>query len=385
MCLSASPRGGGSDTDSGTTPDAQAETKTYSSDTSMNEVLVIGRKLAADRKIPAKGAVSRIKLILLGRLPRTNLEALEAARIIRITKPNQLEADMGGTSIRLGDSITGKMIDCPAEGDRWWVGRVSDTRLLSYLYNMTHGNVPNIPISTFIKYATTGKHHLDIWGAKADGTPRGPFNKIPLYNGSRYKSLWSNDNKTQICMVVEPNLTLEKKHDATPEHIKSVLNTATHTYLNAQVGYGAQRIIAAYTKEKHVGGRAWPNIVLRNPVYEKAFVTWFNSVFGILTYWAYAGDQQPGRGVMGVNMFRELPVPDFDKLSKKQIKEFDRLFDQTCDKELLAINHLDGDPVRQQIDRGILKILRVPDDDIDWLYRQIVAEPQFGRKEPGVG
>lgn len=355
--------------------------KTYSSDTSMNEVLLIGSKIPAAKKIPAKDATARIKLVLLDRLPHTNLEALEAARTIRSTTPNSLEADMGDTSISLGGSVIGKMLDCPAEGERWWVGRVHDTRLLSYLYNMTHGRITNIPISTLARQASVGKHHLDIWGSKADGTPRGPFNKIPLRSTSKYKALWSNDSNTQRCMTVEPNLTLEKKHDATREHVQNVLDTATHTYLNAQLRYTSQCIAAAYTKEKHVGGRAWPNIMLKNPAYEKAFVLWFNSVFGILTYWMYAGAQQVGRGVMGVNMFRTLPMLDFDRLSKKQVKAFDRLFDQTSNDELLVINRLDEDPVRQKIDRGIMEILGVKYDDIDWMYRRIVAEPQFGRTD----
>ncbi len=355
--------------------------RTYSSDTSMNEVLLIGRKMPAARKIPAKDTVARIKLVLLDRLPHTNLEALEAARAIRDTTPNSLEIDMGDTSVRLGESVIGKMLDCPAEGARWWVGRVYDTRLLSYLYNMTHGRIDGIPISTLTEQASVGKHHLDIWGSKADGTPRGPFNKVLLRNASKYKALWSNDSTTQRCMVVRPNLTLEKKHDATPEHVQSVLDTATHVYLNAQLRYTSQRLVAAYTRKKHVGGSAWTNVILSNPAYEKAFVVWFNSVFGVLTYRMYSGEQQLGRGRMGVNVFRTLPVLDFDRLSKRQIIEFDRLFDETCDDELLMVNRLDEDPVRQKIDRGIMKILGVKDDDIGWLYRQIVAEPQFGRTD----
>lgn len=357
----------------------QRATKTYSSDTAINEILVIGRKIHASKKIPAKDATSRIILVLLDRLPHTNLEAQEIARSIRNETPNSLETDMGDTSIRLGETIVGRIFNCPAKGDRWWVGRVSDTRLLSYVYNLAHGNINNIPISTLIQYAEMGKHHRDIWETNPDGTPRGPFNKIPLYDTAKYKALWKNDSLTQRCMTVGPTLALEKKHNATPEHAQNVLNTATHTYLNAQVGYGAQRIIAAYTKEKHVGGSAWYNIILQNPAYEKTFVVWFNSIFGILTYWTYAGDQQQGRGRMSKTQFRILPILDFVKLTKKQIKDFDRLFDETCNETLLSISHLDEDPVRQKIDRGILKILGVECDDLNWLYRQIVEEPQFGR------
>lgn len=364
---------------------AASGTKTFSSDTSMNEVLLIGRKIAATKKIPAMNSVARIKLVLLDRLPHTNLEALEAAKSIRSTTPNSLETDMGDTSVILGDSVIGKMLDCPAQGARWWVGRVRDTRLLSYMYNLTRGNIPNIPISILAKYASVGKHHLDIWGAKKDGTLQGPFNKIPLYNTSKYKALWSNNCNTQRCMVVEPNLTLEKKHDATQKQVQNVLDTATHVYLNAQLRYTSQHIVAAYTKQKHVGGRAWVNIILQNPAYEKVLALWFNSVFGILTYWSYAGAQQLGRGIMGGNIFRTMPILDFDRLSKNQIKGFDRLFEETCGDELLVINRLDEDPVRQKIDRGIMKILGIGDgdgdDDVGWLYRQIAAEPQFARTD----
>ena len=356
-------------------------TKTYSSDTGMNEVLLIGRKISAAKKIPAADSVARIKLVLLDRLPHTNLEALETAKAIRRIMPNSLETDMGDTSIMLGKSVIGNMLDCPAEGARWWVGRASNTRLLSYAYNMAHGNIDGIKMSVFTKYAKTGKLHRDIWGVKKDGSPRGPFEKAPLRRTSRYKSLGGNDSETQRRMVVEPDMALEKRHSVEPERVREVLDTATRTYLNTQLRYTSQRIAAAYTREKYVGGRAWPNIILHNPAYEKAFTVWFNSVFGILTYWAYAGGQHQGRGVMGVNMFRILPMLDFDSLSKRQVKAFDKLFDDTCGDELLEVNRLDEDPVRQKIDRGIMKILGVSDDDIGWLYRQIAAEPQFGRTD----
>ena len=343
---------------------------TYSADTGMNEVVLVARKRHTNSP--------RIKLVLLDAMPQSRLDAIHMARQIRTTPPVRLENDMGHTSIQIGDITVGKMLDCPLEGSKWWVGRVSNVGLLSFGYRLAH-NMTDIPTTPFETCAGVGKHHLDIWGTKADGSPQGPFNKAPLQPDSRYRALWNNNAETQRSMIVEPDLALEVKHDARVDHVNDVLRTATHIHMNEQAGYGSQRLIAAYTEDTILGGRSWPNVLLGNCAWEKAFVVWCNSVFGVLLYWLHAGSQQPGRGMMPRSAFKTMPMLNFNGLAEEQITKFDELFDGLREAQMLPINHLDEDTMRQKLDRGILEILGVK-MDLESLYRQIIQEPQFARR-----
>ena len=348
---------------------------TYSSDTSMNEIMLIASKLDVKRIRSSKPL--RIKLALVDKMPESRLMALEIAKKIKSTQPVRLEDDAGHTSIQIGRSVVGRMLDCPVEDDRWWAGRISDTSLLQFVYSLEH-NKTSIPMTTLGKLADIGRHHLDIIGYKKDGGPQGPFNKVPLAGKPKWTCLWNNNGETQRAMTVEPDCALEKKYDASMEHINTVWSTATRLHINYQILYSSQRLVAAYTNNVTIGGRSWPNVIL-NESYAKAFMVWCNSVFGIMMYWSVAGSQQPGRGIMSRIAFKTtFPVLNFNELSKKQIVQFNRLFDKNRMHEMLPINHLDEDLMRQELDRGILDILDV-EIDLDTIYDHLIRELQFNR------
>lgn len=335
---------------------------TYSSDTSMNEVLLIGRRREQIRSVNDK---ARIKTVVLSQMPQNRLHAIETSKVITKTLPNRLEDDMSNTTLFVGNDMIGNMLDCPTDLSDWWVIHTQNIGTFSLAYKITHQEL-GIPMTRLANLVTMGKHHLDIIGDKSDGSPQGPFMKIPFQKNSKYQSLWNNDNETQKCIIVEPDCTLEKKHNAIPTHVDRVWNTATCVHINYQVGYASQSIISAYTTKPTIGGRTWPNIII-DKKYERAFTLWCNSVFGILIYWSKSGSQQPGRGMMSLTSFRALPILDFSKLNKKQLLEFDQLFTEVGDKQLKEISQLQQDPIRKKIDDGIVKILGIT-IDLDPVY-----------------
>ena len=354
-------------------------TGTYSSDTGMNEIMLIARKLEAKRTNQSKPL--RIRLALLDKMPESRLVALEIAKTIKPIHPVCLEDDAGHTSIQIGENVVGRMLDCPVECNRWWARRVSDPCLLQIAYNVEHNNT-HIPMTGLSRLADLGKLDRDITGRNKNGSPRGPFNKVPLAGRPKWKSLWGNDAEIQRTMTLEPDCALEKRHDVDMNHVHKVWDTATHVHINRQARYTSQHIIAAYTDKVTIGGAGWPNVILKGP-YGKAFVAWCNSVFGILMYWSIAGSQQDGRGRMSRTAFKTLSVLNFDSISEEQLTRFDRLFDENCKREMLSINYLDEDPVRQKLDRSILDILGV-DIDLDMMYGLLANEQQFDRNDAKV-
>ena len=362
---------------------------TYSSSTDMHETMLVARKYAVGDDRKSKASKVRIKSVLLDRMPASAMEAWETARAIRSTEPVRLEDGTGHTSIVVGGSVVGKSLSCPVEGDLWWAGRSRDTALLNFAYGLAHGPqsslgdaAPSIPIAFMGDFVKMGKHSLDIMGTKPDKTPQGPFNKMPFTPNPTYPCLWNNDSKTQTSMVVEHDCSLERKPDASIEHINNVWGTATRVHINHQARYTSQKLVVGYTRAPVLGGRSWPNVMMKAS-FEKAFAVWCNSTFGILLYWAVAGSQQPGRGMMSrvsfQTVFRTL---DFRKLAKPQLAKFDALFDRTCHEELMPINRLDEDPVRKKLDGGIMEILGIR-VDMDSVRGRMVSEPQFAGSAAG--
>ncbi|MDA7997609.1 MAG: hypothetical protein MPI93_06330 [Nitrosopumilus sp.] len=343
------------------------ERDTFSAATGMNELMLIARKRTKRRSIKDK---ARIKTVILDNLPKTRLQAIESAKEILRTEPLRLEDDMSNRSVIVGEVTIGKMIDCPAELDIWWVSPSQKTVLFSVAYKLTHG-IFGIPVVDMEKIVKFGKHRLDLIGdiPRHGSKPQGPFIKLPLQENGKYQALWNNNRKFQKRMQVGPDSTLEKKHDSTTKHAQAVWDTRTHVHINCQVRYNTQHIVAAYTEPPVIGGDAWPNVFIKEE-YEKAFIVWCNSVFGIITYWAVAGGQQDGRGRMSRTAFKTFPILDFTKLTKRQLISFDQLFDKYSEEELLVINQLGNDKVRRRIDQEIKKIFKL-DIDLESVYESL--------------
>ena len=356
---------------------------TYSSDTGMNETMLIARK--REQKRTNENAPPRIKLALLDKMPGSLLESLETAKCIKTITPVRLEDNAGHTSIQIGKNVVGRMADCPTDVEKWWAGHVTDFGIYQLAYSMAN----NLPYKLVYDGETfrmvvlkdigdIGPLSRDITENGKSATPRGPFNKVSIVGKPTYPCLWGNDSKIQTTMKVEPDWSLEKKHNATMQHVNNIWGKATHAHVNCQARYTSQKLIAAYTNEKSLGGRGWLNVLL-DKAHEKAFTVWCNSVFGIMMYWVTAGSQQGGRGMMSPTVFRtRFPIPDFGELSKKQLSLFNRIFDENSEREMLPINRLDNDPVRQTLDRGILDIFDI-DMELTTRYKQLCNEQQFCR------
>ena len=356
---------------------AGTDESTFSSSTGMEEVLLVARKRDKERTV---GEFPRIKFVLLDRLPASRLAGLEVAKIIKHTTPNRMEHYMGGTLLMLGDTRIGDMLDCTVEDGQWMLTRTSNIFLLQFAYRLITGGL-GVRMTTIISVSDTGKHHLDIIGTKHNGTPQGPFKKIGYDHQKKYQCLWGNDHDTQRAMVVNPDYTLEKKPDATIQHVNDVWRTRTHLHINMQVRYTSQRLVAAYTEIETVGGRAWLNIILNNKRHEKACMVWFNSIFGILMYWFMAGSQHLERGLTTPTACKLMQVPDFDILDDDTIGQLDGVFDDMCTREMDTINRLDTDEVRREIDRRVMAILGLKVDNLEQIYDWLVHEKQLGRTD----
>lgn len=355
---------------------------TFSADTNLHETMLIARKRMKTPK-NKKSYNKRIKWAIIDKVPANRLEAVELAKQITSVRPARLETCMGGTSIVLGDTRVGEILDTRMDDDRWFVGRVSNMRLFQHVVLFV--GWPNM--TTLRDVADMGLLARDITENthNKNGEPRGPFNMVQYNeNSDGYPCLWDNKKDMQQSMVVGPTYVLEVKVDAAVGHAERVLDTATRVHINLQIDYRSQRLVAAYTEEPTLGGTAWPNVMLNDEKHEKAFMVWCNSIFGILVYWSVAGSQQAGRGRMSKTAFKSLPILDFTKLTDEQLDGINDIFDDMCHQRFQAINRLDTDEVRQELDERLCGMLGIA-VDLDWLYRAIVREAQFVRTDLDAG
>ena len=357
--------------------------RTYSSDTGMNEVMLVARKRERER---VKGDWPRIRLVLLDHMPRSRLEALETARAVKLAEPVRLEDGAGHRSIMVGDTVVGKVVDCPIEAGHWWVARISDIHLLYMMYDMMHNGVGSLNLTTLGDIARMGKIDRDLTEntTNKNGKPRGPFDKVPVGPHDTYPCLWNNRVNVgeQKAMLAPPDCALEPKRNAI-EKAKDVWRTATRLHVNRQVDFRSQRLVAAYTKDPTLGGTAWPNVII-NETYEKALAVWCNSSLGVLTYMIISAGQQRGRGRMSKITLKEFPVPDFRTANGEMIAKLDALFDEYMTREMLPVNRMDVDEVRIGLDTRMAEILGIK-WDLDDIRQRLAAERQFGRKDLGGG
>ena len=361
---------------------------TYSADTAMREIMLVGERRRSRRA--AEDARPRVKFVQLDQMPRSRLEALAVARRIKGTDAAILGDPAGGTALKIGGELAGSMVSCPIDGDRWWCRRAADASMLGLAYGLARPPPPPaggadparppagqaIRLTELGKIAKMGRLHRDIAdGGRGGG--RAPFRRLPHAPGSEFPCLWANDARTQSSMVVPPDCSLEEKPGAGAEAVQDAWSTRTRLHLNNNVGYGAQRLIAAYTERPTLGGRGWPNVLIGEK-FEKAMAVWCNSALGLLSYWSASGSQQRGRGIMGITAFRKhFFVLDVRRLTGRQLSLFDGLFDRLCRRALLPFSDLERDRVRRDMDASMLKILDAGGMDLDRLYGWISSDPQF--------
>ena len=409
--------------------------RSFSADTGMAECLLIAR-----RGGPADPP--RALFAILDSQPdsavASELIANEITDAIRSGDIRRLEdVTQGGTSVKVGDTSAGHLIDCPlpASGP-WQVAGIDDVSLAQSAYHLTRGRIaladssqndwPLIPVGNVKSLAARGPHHADIYLDTAAGTPRGPFQLItpPAVAVPTYPILWAHDAKLERNLIVESDSegqikTVSPKYrsyiesqarrqhgyvgESLDDRMKSVVadrvqeaeedlrqnalriwNTATRAHYNRDLRFNSQSLVVSMTERKCLGGRSWPSVIFDDDEQEYAFALWCNSTLGLLMHWWTSNKTQSGRGTSTVTGIPNIPTLDTRTLSDEQHAAARKAFDTMRDLRFLPFDQIDEDPARAEIDRrllvdvlGLPSSLCEPDGPIDLLRRKLAAEPQI--------
>ena len=350
----------------------------FSSDTGMAEIILV-----AKRRAPEVSTGSRNRFVSLRSRPSSLLEAILIGGAIRSArKIDRLESFRGGTPLRIGNTLVGTMLDCPVE-NTWKFVNVVDPLVEQAVFTLQSGTIGDsgccCNFGMLKSVYGIGPISRDIIGNE-NGRIRGPFNKHPIQGNPRYTALWNNNKTFQTRMIVSPDTGLEPKNETSDEHVKKVWATASRVHINVSPRFTANRLIAALTEKKIIGGTTWPSIKLPR-AHEKAFVLWCNSTLGILCFWSHASKQQLGRGRSSPTAIENLPIPMFHMMDDKKLECLSKSFDNHSVHNFDIMKNLWRDQVRIAIDDDIGDIM-CHKIDMDDLRRRFCLEPSISGGRP---
>ena len=358
----------------------------FSFDTGMGEVLVVGRKHEV-RPPPAP----RARFVSIDRRPGSVIEAVELAKSICGAKPHRVDGEnYGGTPIKVGRDVYGSVVDCPTHLNWWLPVAVRDHNLTQFMYHLHCGffrPLGSLDVCHSIPVTRAGDNFglldRDIADTK-DNCKRAPFKFHPYDTSAVYLALVNNDHKKQTCMEFKPDGMAVPKTCADKKDVMRVAATATRLHVNRSCGYPSQRVQFPYTAKPTLASAAFPSFSVPK-THEKATAVWGNSTLGMLCFWAHAGKQQPGRGRATRTSMEDMIVLDVGKLKKPALKKLDKIFDKYRKKEFLPMNRCYKDEGRMGMDAELLSVLGI-DEPIDDIRRRFCREPlvRGGRKDAGL-
>jgi hypothetical protein len=375
----------------------------FSADTGMAECLIIGRKVGKGSKWP------RATFVVLNERPSSPMAGSIAAIQIRRLQGGKLrrleDGPLGGSLLHFGDDVIGYAMDAPLPKEGPWnLARIKDGALAQVAYQMvnegiiwlpgtTEENAVPVSIVPLAKIGKVGPLHLDIYYDDSKGGIRGPFQieAVRTKTASTYPVLWAHEAKRERCMEFEADSEGIIRQGKDSDEDKFVQEKAgriwaisSHCHINKDFQFNSQSTAMQFTKNKTIGGHAWPSIKLDNVEQEKALVLWGNSSLGLLLHWWHANKQQSGRGRTVVSAVGSLPVLDVTKLSKATLAKAVAIFDDMKHKELKPMNEIAQDAVRAEIDArlatevlGFPPELVAPDGPLALLRQKLALEPSI--------
>ena len=245
--------------------------RNWSSDTSLNEIMVVAKK--------AQSEITEQKAwyVALDKQPLTANEAIAIAQTINCQTK---EGD-----IRIGNNRVGWMVKDSLNGGLGNPGGVRSSDLVILGKNLVNSalllpqcEAVDLPISSLDKIGHTGPYHADINGWHSDETPRGAFEVVPLEDRDKYSSisypiLWGHDTEAEKEMVVTPDTQGRVRPDLRIRPLRPgrvirgsyrIIGGASKLHINRDFSTTSQSLGACLTPVTTLGGHAWPSLQIKD-------------------------------------------------------------------------------------------------------------------------
>ena len=343
--------------------------RAFSADTGMAEVLLV-----ATRRPEGDTRELSVRYVNLNARPTHHVEALMLARqIARRTLDTGSEIststlNIGGyAAIRNVNSLSRTMI------------ALGTSKLV-----LPHGVFADVPIVSLSELGAKGLLSRDISGNQESSVnvSRGPFTYARLSDIDvfpDYPALWWHDARAETRFVVQPDSKCVPKSGRESHADEVWNNVASRLHVTVDFQINSQPLIACITKAKALGGRGWPNFVLRESAWENVCVVWFNSTLGLMSFWWLGTRSQQGRVSVSLSRQPNLLSIDARRLSNRQLVGFEQIFETFSGRDFLPANEAYCDETRKALDEAILvDVLGLHSDllqELELLRNQWCAEP----------
>lgn len=317
----------------------------------MADVLVIAtRKKKKETELP-----SSVQFVNLYKRPTALLESVNIAKQIKDKKPN---SDYIANSISAPLSMSG----CAG------IKNESVAHAMIELYKFGKLKLPRekeltLPMVRLKELGKRGAHILDITGEKpSENRPyRGPFVKSKFKNhptskssAVEYPALWNHSvsHERHLIVYIDGEGIVHDGYQDSAINLWNKIKSRLH--ISVEIGLNSASLASCLTPEESIGGRAWPNYILKDTTWEIPIVLWTNTTIGIMSFWWIGTRQQMGRVMLPVSQQPQLLVLNPRKLSSDQINACKNIFNDIKDKNFLPINESYRDPVREELDWRVL-------------------------------
>ena len=369
---------------------ANGKEMSFSSDTGMAECLIIGRKLMANEE-----RNQRSEFVSLLRKPANFVHALELANgISRDTEVRKIEdGPYGGNLVHCGEEFAGEMLNAPTDNFMygWGAARISDASVVQAAHALSNGKIwlPARLDALDLQMAPlkdVGQRGLDsqLFISPAHN---GPFSKESASATATYPALWNHNAQREKRIICEPDSQLLVRKGM-EKKAAIVWATSSRCHINRDFTFGSQPLVTAFTEQKSIGGRVWPNVIFEDESFDYTFAVWGNSTLGLLSYWWHSSRQQSSKAGMTIRMAETLPILDLRALTDEQHIMAELIFDEFRELDLQPAYLADADPNRALLDRRVVCDLLGFDEDV---YRGVrllaakwCAEPSVhgGKRRP---
>ena len=339
---------------------AGSEEKSFSADTGMAEVLVLGRKRRDPG--PEKPENADTTWISLHRRPPSAVEARELARVVRRQLTDRSGTTGSAFEVSLGSQMAGSGIRATlADGG---CAGVSDFSLAGAAIGLKNGVLPIartsgaalLPVTKLGALGNRGPLDRDVGGRRGTtAKARGPFEIVSIQGVPTFPTLWAHEASRERKLVIAPD-SMGKPKPGRQRDATTIWKTATRLHFNRDFQLNSQGLAACVTPAPAIGGRAWPSFATNDRDWEEPLAAWANTTLGLLSFWWIGSASQSGRTVLTISRLPDLPVLDVRALSATQLHQIRAAFAAVSGKDLLPAHRASEDPVRKELDRLVLEV-----------------------------
>ena len=355
----------------------RAQDRAFSADTELAEILLV-----ATRKKHRYHPPGTIRYVNLHQRPASPLEAYAVARTL-----SGLPWESGPQPFAFADTTTEIGIHMETATLQGGCVALRHVELATCLLALTDTSAPvlrfprlsqdyPLDLAPLALLGDTGLVHRDLNGANG----RGPFSIHPLSEQRvpTYPALWAHNQHRERHLEVLPDREARVRPGQAAAAQAKWSQTASRLHFTLDFTMNSQSLAACLTPEPCIGGRAWPNFLVADDLWEPLLVLWTNSTLGLMLWWWQGSRQQPGRASSSLSRLPTLTVLDPRALTQAQLTHAQHIYDDFKGRVFLPAHEAYQDDTRQDLDRMVLvELLGMPVEilpELELLRRQWCEE-----------